>query len=68
MDCYNYNCPFRFTQLPTSAKRCDCIACQNRYTETTYIVSNRTLTTKEIEEQLKKKYENDWNYGRGEWC
>jgi hypothetical protein len=68
MDCYNYNCPFRFTQLPTSATRCDCIACQNRYTETTYIVSNRTLTTKEIEEQLKKKYETDWNYGRGEGC
>ena len=67
MDCYNYNCPFRFTQLPTSATRCDCIACQNRCIETTYIVSNRTLTTKEIEEQLKKKYENDWNYGRGEW-
>lgn len=68
MDCYNYNCSFRFTQLPTSATRCDCIACQNRYTETNYIVSNRTLTTKEIEEQLKKKYEIDWNYGRGEWC
>ena len=68
MDCYNYNCPFRFTQLPTSATRCDCIACQNRYTETTYIVSNRTLTKKEIEEQLEKKYETDWNYGRGEWC
>jgi hypothetical protein len=68
MDCYNYNCPFRFTQLPTSATRCDCIACQNQYTETTYIVSNRTLTTKEIEEQLKKKYETDWNYGRGEGC
>lgn len=68
MDCYNYNCPFRFTQLPTSATRCDCIACQNRYTETNYIVSSRTLTKKEIEEQLKKKYETDWNYGRGEWC
>lgn len=68
MDCYNYNCPFRFTQLPTSATRCDCIACQNRYTETSYIVSNRTLTKKEIEEQLKKKYETDWNYGIGVWC
>lgn len=68
MDCYNYNCPFRFTQLPTSATRCDCIACHNRYTETNYIVSNRTLTREEIEEQIKKKYENDWNYGRGEWC
>lgn len=54
------------THLPTSATRCDCIACQNRCTETTYIVSNRTLTKKEIEEQLKKKYENDWNYGRGD--
>lgn len=57
MDCYNYNCPFRFTQLPTSSTRCDCIACQNRYTETSYIVSNRTLTKKEIEEQLKKNTE-----------
>ena len=36
--------------------------------ETNYIVSSRTLTKKEIEEQLKKKYETDWNYGRGEWC
>lgn len=68
MDCYNYNCPFRFTQLPTSATRCDCIACQNRYTETTYIVSNRTLTKKEMDEQIKKKYETDWNYGVGVWC
>mgnify|MGYP000009388239 FL=1 len=24
--------------------------------------------TTEIEEQLKKKYETDWNYGRGEGC
>lgn len=68
MDCYNYNCPFRFTQLSTSATRCDCIACQNRCTETTYIVSNRTLTPEEVAEQIKKKYENDCNYGRGEWC
>lgn len=68
MECYNYNCPFRFTQLPTSATRCDCIACQNRYTETSYIVSNRTLTPEEVAKQIKKKYENDWNYGRGEWC
>ena len=68
MDCYNYNCSFRFNQLPTSATRCDCIACPNRSIKTNYIVSNRTLTTKEIEEQLRKKYETDWNYGRGEWC
>lgn len=60
MDCYNYNCPFRYNQLPTSKTRCDCLACPNRSDYFGYIISsNRTLTKEEMEECNKKKMVDD---------
>lgn len=43
MDCFNHLCPFR--QNTTSNHNCcECLACQNRSENVTYIASNRTLT------------------------
>lgn len=68
MDCYNYSCTVRFNQLPTSATRCDCIACPNRFSTDGYVISNRTLSKEELNALEKKKRDDDWNYGVGVWC
>lgn len=68
MDCYNYNCPFRYNILPTSKTRCDCTACPNRNDSTGYFASNQTLTKEEVEAIKKRKMAEDSDYGRGTLC
>lgn len=68
MECYNYNCPFRYSIFPTSRTRCDCTACPNRCDSVCYIASNHTLTKEEVEAIEKRKMTEDSDYGRGAWC
>lgn len=69
MECYNYSCPIRETQLPTSDTRCECIACLNRSAKHTYIVSNRSLSEADIKEIDTKNYRRnkEYKYEAGPW-
>ncbi len=61
-DCFNQGCPFR-TNETTNANRCECVACPNRDSHEYVILSNRTLTDREICE-IKAKLDPDYGVGR----
>ena len=48
-DCFNHSCPFRVNET-SSATRCDCTACPNRYNNDFFITSDHTLTDEELEQ------------------
>lgn len=60
-DCFDYCCPFR-VNFSTSVSRCDCIACPNRWTDDIVLVSDHTLTDKEL------AYIVDSDYGVGRYA
>ena len=49
MDCFNFGCPFRVNET-SSCNYCGCLACPNRDGREYTIISNRTLTDKEIKD------------------
>lgn len=61
MDCFNHNCPFRVNDT-SNANRCECVACPNVVKNDVVLVSNHTMTEKEL------KYEIDSDYGIGRWA
>lgn len=54
-ECRNMNCGFRYNRS-SSIYGCEHVACPNRYTEQTIIVSDRTLSDEEFEQTMKNKF------------
>ena len=48
-DCFNHSCPFRVNET-SNANRCERTACPNICNSDFSIISNHTMTDKEIEE------------------
>lgn len=53
-DCYNHSCLFRVNDT-SSANRCECTACPNRYAGDFSISWNRVLTDEELDE-IRREY------------
>ena len=65
MDCFNHPCSLRINNS-SNFHRCECVGCPNRNSGNYVIAWNRTLTTDEEMDEIKRKL--DTNYGVGNWC
>lgn len=61
MDCFNHSCPFRVNET-SSCNCCECVACPNRTNFPYTVVSNRTLTDKEVQEEVERIKSNGRTY------